>query len=141
MRIGLISDTHIPTVAQALPSQIADVFRDVDLILHAGDIYTLSVLDDLERIAPVLAATGDDDSLNLLKDKRVKNEHMLNLEGHTLWLFHERLSFSMIVSQQRELGNLDVPDIVVFGHAHTTTVQRSDSTLFVNPAAKCSGKR
>ncbi len=56
MRIGLLSDTHIPEVAGALPYQIAKAFKGADLILHAGDIYTTSVLDNLEHIAPVLAA-------------------------------------------------------------------------------------
>jgi putative phosphoesterase len=61
MRIGLLSDTHIPDVAEKLPDELMEVFQGVDLILHAGDLYTPSVLDDLERIAPVLAALGDDD--------------------------------------------------------------------------------
>ena len=51
MRIGLVSDTHIPEVAPAIPGQIAQAFRVVDLILHAGDIYVSSVLDELEYIA------------------------------------------------------------------------------------------
>ena len=61
MRIGLISDTHIPDHADELPEQLKDAFRGVELILHAGDIYTIPVLDELEIIAPVLAAEGDDD--------------------------------------------------------------------------------
>ena len=65
MRIGLISDTHIPHDAKAIPPQVKEVFRGVDLILHAGDIYLSSVLDELEEIAPVLAARGDDDSPSL----------------------------------------------------------------------------
>ena len=61
MRIGLISDTHIPDVARAIPRNVSRAFSGVDLILHAGDIQLASVLDELERIAPVLAARGDDD--------------------------------------------------------------------------------
>ena len=70
MRIGLVADTHIPGAAAELPEQVAQAFRGVDLILHGGDIYTPSVLDELERIAPVLAAKGDDDSGELLTDSR-----------------------------------------------------------------------
>ena len=88
MRIGLLSDTHIPVDASGLPPQLAEVFRDVDLILHAGDIYDLSVLDELERITPVLAAKGDDDSVDTLADQRVKHRHVLKLEEQTLWLIH-----------------------------------------------------
>ena len=115
-----------------MPSQIAEAFRGVDLILHAGDIYIPSVLDDLERLAPVLAVMGDDDSTDMLKDKRVQSKHILKLGGHTLWLIHERFSFHMMASQQTEHG---APDIVVFGHEHTTLVQRSDNVLSVNPGS------
>ena len=68
MRIGLISDTHIPLVAQELPPQVMDVFRGVDLILHAGDIYAPSVIEELERIAPIFIAEGDDDYGEALRD-------------------------------------------------------------------------
>ena len=56
MKIGLISDTHMPGGATEIPSQVFDVFKGVDLIVHAGNIYTVSILDDLEAIAPVKAA-------------------------------------------------------------------------------------
>ena len=50
MRIGLISDTHIPENAEILPAQVREAFRNVDLILHAGDIYVVSVLDEVAAI-------------------------------------------------------------------------------------------
>lgn len=139
MRIGLISDTHMPEVAQALPPQIAEVFRDVDLILHAGDIYTLSVLDELESIAPVLAAKGDDDSGDMLADRRVKWKHVLKLEGQTLWLIHY-MPYPYPVASWRarnSLGQreLDAPNIVVFGHEHCTIMQHYSDVLFVNPGS------
>ena len=132
MRLGLISDTHIPEVVQKLPPQIAEAFRGVDLILHCGDIYTSFVLDELERIAPVLAALGDDDYHVTRQDNRVKSKHVLQLEGHTLWLIHERPCSSMFASQQKEHDN---PDIIVFGHEHATVVQCHEGILFVNPGS------
>ena len=61
MRIGLLSDTHIPETEKKLPPELIEAFQGVDLILHAGDIYVPSVLDDLQRIAPVLDARGGAD--------------------------------------------------------------------------------
>lgn len=141
MRIGLVSDTHIPKVARALPAELIAAFRGVDLILHAGDIYDLSVLDDLESIAPVLAARGDDDDAESLADRRVKGKHILKLEGQTLWLVHERPYApvsqkwlptwweSRIDAEQNKYGK---PDIVVFGHEHRTIMQRVHGALFIN---------
>jgi len=139
MRIGLLSDTHIPDVEKELPPEIVGVFRGVDLILHAGDIYNPSVLDDLEHIAPVLAARGDDDHLSTLTDKRVKEKHVLKLEGRTLWLIHERAYYlasswwrSRVATGQ---DKHDIPDIVVFGHEHRTVEQRLDDILFISPGS------
>ena len=62
MKVGVLSDTHVPTIVSALPPAIYDIFQGVDLILHAGDIVELSVLDDLRAIAPVEAVAGNVDS-------------------------------------------------------------------------------
>jgi len=139
MRIGLLSDTHIPEVEKTLPPQIMEAFRGVDLILHAGDIYIPSVLDELENIAPVLAAKGDDDYGVTLTDKRVKEKHILKLEGQTLWLIHEQQYFNLFASQQsgnyQEQDRHDAPDIVIFGHTHRTLVQHNRGILIVNPGS------
>jgi len=132
MRVGLLSDTHILEEAEALPLGVIDAFRGVDLILHAGDVYIPSVLDDLARIAPVLAAGGDDDYGALFMDKRVKSKHVLLLEGQKLWLVHKRPYSYMFTSAR--LDN-DAPDIIVFGHEHTAGVKRSGRILFVNPGS------
>ena len=142
MRIGLLSDTHVPEAAEVLPHQLAEAFRGVDLILHAGDIYIPSVLDSLESIAPVLAARGDDDYGLTLIDRRVKEKHVLELEGHTLWLIHERpdprrLPFSLSFWWESRLSSEQgtSPDIIVFGHEHRTAVDRVDGMLFVSPGS------
>jgi len=139
MRIGLLSDTHIPDAAEALPAEVFRALGGVDLILHAGDIYIPSVLDELERIAPVLAAMGDDDYGDIQKDVRVKGKHILKLEGQTLWLIHERpYSYMFALPQTRNLPGQkeeDGPDIVVFGHEHRVVVQRDSGLLLVNPGS------
>ena len=61
MRIGLISDTHIPTAAKELWPQIYEAFRGVDLIMHAGDLMVPEVIDWLEAVAPVMAVWGNGD--------------------------------------------------------------------------------
>ena len=62
MNIGLIADSHIPEAMLVLPDQVRHIFTGVDLILHAGDLHCLDVLDWLEDIAPVLAARGNGDN-------------------------------------------------------------------------------
>jgi hypothetical protein len=59
--VGLISDTHIPVRAKCIPKMVFKVFGDVDFIVHAGDLVELTVLDELEQLAPVLAVHGNMD--------------------------------------------------------------------------------
>ena len=84
MLIGLVSDTHIPDHAKRLPDELKEAFRGVDLILHGGDIYSVSVLNELETIAPVLAAQGDDDTSFTASDNRVKLKHIIGIDGVTI---------------------------------------------------------
>ena len=139
-----MSDTHIPEAAEVIPSEITEVFQGVDLILHAGDIYLLRVLDDLECIAPVMAARGDDDWGGTLTDSRVQERHVIELDGCTIWLSHKRpesLRSLWWVDSIRQ-GNTaqgsnstKIPDIVVYGHEHRTVIERNGGILFVNPGS------
>ena len=139
MRIGLISDTHIPHIEKQVPAIVAEAFQGVDLILHAGDIYMTSVLDDLEKIAPVLAAMGDDDDEfeDTVADKRVKDVHILELEGQTACLIHvQPHNLKKLMRQSNSSSGQDkIPDIIVSGHAHFPMVSRVDNTLYINPGS------
>jgi putative phosphoesterase len=131
----LLSDTHVchpehrPYIrllsTPKLPPQIKDAFRGVDMILHAGDIYMLSVLDELEQIAPVFAAEGDDDPVEATNDKRVKSKHTLTVEGVTIWLAHEYQWF----------GYGKLPDVLVYGHAHQASLDNYEGAIRINPGS------
>ena len=140
MRIGLLSDTHIPEAVKELPMpELRAAFKGVDLIMHGGDIYYRSVLDNLAEIAPVIAAQGDDDFGSTLMDERVKERHILNIEGHCIWLVHERPKmFTPPPPPHRrayEFRNIEVPEIVVFGHQHKTIVESYEDLLLVSPGS------
>jgi putative phosphoesterase len=138
MLIGLLSDTHIRVPGtrsnlgqlwgDTLPLQISEAFRGVDLILHAGDIYTLPVLEELEKVAPVLAAEGDDDPFEIVNDKRVKSKHILNIEGITIGLAHQFEAWDLGKQE-------DLPDVIVFGHLHKPSLERRNGVLWVNPGS------
>ena len=137
MRVGLLSDSHVPDVVKELPMpELRKAFEGVELVLHAGDIYFTSVLDDLATIAPVLAALGDDDSVTTMeRDHRIKSKHVVALEGHRLWLVHQR-PYGLGQPTFSPGGKAEeLPDIIVFGHEHRTAVERSHGILFVNPGS------
>lgn len=134
MRIGLISDTHVPDVMEAIPPQVVEVFAGVDLILHGGDLSIGSVLDELQNIAPVLAARGDDDYQ--IRDERIQEIQNLTVEGLSLYIIHSSEFWARDVIEHPEKHDLDkAPDIVVFGHTHRDTVQMVGASLLVNPGS------
>ncbi|MFC2072037.1 YfcE family phosphodiesterase [Chloroflexota bacterium] len=141
--IGLLSDTHIALPSETLPPQIRDAFRDVDLILHAGDIWIPSVLDELESIAPVMAAWGDDDlETDLSGDKRMVDERSLHFNGVTLWLMHDKPPYGHIRPKEAlyylrpsSQESDDPPDVVVFGHTHRPIIEHYKDALLVSPGS------
>lgn len=134
MIIGLIADTHIPEIAKAIPPQVKIVFKGVDLVLHAGDIFVESVLDELESIAPVLAARGDDDYT--INDKRIDEVQNLTLDGFNLFVIHSSQYFARDLIEHPEKHNLKkAPDVVIFGHTHRDVIHRVGKSILVNPGS------
>jgi putative phosphoesterase len=131
MKIGVLSDTHIPVIVKALPPVIFDIFEGVDLILHAGDIVELSVLDDLRAIAPVEAVAGNMDdsrvSLNLPAKK------IMPVGQYTLGLTHGKYRIDL----QREMirKEFDNVDVIVYGHSHAPFWGKVDDVYFLNPGS------
>jgi len=145
MRIGLISDTHIPEACDHLPAQVFEVFRGVDLVMHAGDVYVNRVLDELAKIAPVIAALGNGDEgldghrFKLETDARVKVAHLLEIEGVRIGLAHalptpdETSERVFMNAMQSHFGG--AVDVLVMGHSHLEGVVRFGETLVVNPGS------
>ena len=66
MKIGVLSDTHIKAPDKVLNHILDDIFKDVNMILHAGDIVTSGVLDRLEE-RNVLAVCGNMDDYVIIE--------------------------------------------------------------------------
>src|SRR6516164_3830166 len=61
MRVVALADTHAPRRWKSCPPRVAQQLRRADVILHAGDVCTAAVLDELSQYAPVLAVVGNND--------------------------------------------------------------------------------
>jgi putative phosphoesterase len=134
MLIGLIADTHVPEVARVIPPGVAQAFDGVDLILHAGDIAVASALDDLQRIAPVLAARGDDDYQ--IEDERIEDVQHLTFDGASIYVIHSSQYWARGVIERPEEHGLDrAPDAVIFGHTHRDWLETVGDSLLVNPGS------
>jgi putative phosphoesterase len=151
MRIGLISDTHVPSYGNEPPPQVTEAFQGVDLILHAGDIYTQSCIEWLERIAPVEAAKSWFSS-GAEAAPRTGSRLVVEAAGHSIGLVHklelmpmpEEVFPGKIASeypageslpQELEVIFGKPVDIVVFGYTHDAMVETHQGVLFVNPGS------
>lgn len=131
LRIGLISDTH-----GLLREAVADVFRDVQLIVHAGDVGRADILARLAEMAPVVAVFGnvDDPHMPGLAPARTVPVGPLQLRvshGHELG--------SPTPSRLADAYADGTIDIIVYGHTHKSLVARERrgdrEVLIVNPGA------
>lgn len=131
MRIGLLTDSHIPSDRKTLFDEVRDAFAGVDLILHAGDVISPRVLDWLETIAPVLAARGNNDGA--WPDSRVADRQVLQIEGWRLVMIHDMEPEERPIAElrRRYLDGIDA-DIFITGHTHHERIDCRDGVLQIN---------
>ncbi len=131
MRIGLLTDTHLPSTMRELWDEVREVFAGVDLILHAGDIVTPGVLDWLERIAPTLAARGNND--DGWTDPRVQDCCRLELEGWRVAMVHDMEPEDRPIETLIKLYLGGEPaDIFITGHTHLERLDYRDGVIQIN---------
>lgn len=131
MKVGVISDTHVPTTARSLPPAVFSLFQGVDLILHAGDIVELPVLDELSAIAPVEAVAGNMDGPEV--HARLPGKKTIRLGQYTAGLIHGKyridLQKAMIMQEFAQV------DLIVYGHSHIPFWGKVEGMYFLNPGS------
>lgn len=147
-RVGVVADTHVGEWRAELPPAVLSALAGVDLILHAGDITDLSVLDELARIAPVVAVQGDHDRAAGIVLPRTQ---VVTVAGRRIGVTHGRRSrrvelvcgvLSLITGRivlagfhramRRRFGPVDC---IVYGHLHLPEVRTIRGVLFFSPGA------
>jgi putative phosphoesterase len=141
--LGIIADTHIPQRLPRLPAGVDRVFRGVDLILHAGDLNRLDVLDELNRIAPTLAVAGNADLFGTgLPARRViaiGGRRVGLTHGHGSWPRYlwrkviDAYEFDGDFYARAARAEFERVDAVVFGHTHRSCHFMLDGVLIFNP--------
>jgi len=125
MRLGIISDTH-----GLLRAEVFEAFKEVDHILHGGDVGTWEILVELQTLAPVTAVYGNTDAPELRG--KLTQVAQVELDG-----------FEIVVTHGDQFGHptpatlhdaFPRAEIIVFGHTHKPLLELVDRTVTViNP--------
>lgn len=137
-RLLLISDTHIPGRARTLPDAVRRAADDADLIIHAGDWVSASVLDDLRQHGDVLGVYGNNDGADLrgLLPEVARRE----VEGVRFAVVHE--SGQARLREERMEAAFPDADVLVFGHSHIPWDTTSPRGLrLLNPGSPTDRRR
>lgn len=158
-RIGIIADTHIPDRSSGLHHAIFRYFKNVDLILHAGDISSPQVVEALGTMSEVITVRGNNRGDRRLFQPALPDRQIIEaLNGYRIGLIHgvenvyqrvtdliigragfaSRCSFRMV---KRVDGLFDNVHCIVYGHAHWPLVYFNEKRLFVNPGKAFGRKR
>jgi len=130
--IGIISDTHIPSRTKEVPTRVFEIFNDVNLIIHAGDLVHLNVIKELEKIAPVMAVYGNMDPYEVRKHLPWINSIALN--DWKIGVFHDPGAL-WGMSGMRKIARENDFDALIFGHTHKSFVKEERGFLFINPGS------
>ena len=122
MRIGIVSDTH-----GLLRQEVIEGLRGVDHIIHAGDIDDKSVIDGLEKIAPVTVVRGNADK-EWAKD--IPESVTLDFLDNIIYLIHNKGKITQLPAEV---------SIVIYGHSHKYSLVEKEGVVWFNPG--CCGKR
>lgn len=120
-KIGVISDTH-----GLLRPEAIQILQDVNLILHAGDIGKKIILDELNKIAPVIAIKGNVDkeewAIDLPKTKQIE------VLSHKLYVIHNLKELNL---NPKEEGI----DLIISGHSHKPSENMIQGVTYLNPGS------
>jgi len=140
VRLGIISDTHLPRGQRRLPDRCVERLRAADLILHAGDLMTVGFLEELQALGPpVHAVAGNVDEAALLV--RLPRRTVVEVGGVRIGMLHDAGPAQGRLARQR--ANFPDCAAVVFGHSHIPLHEVSDDGAFqlFNPGSPTDRRR
>jgi uncharacterized protein len=132
MLIGLISDTHIPERASEIPENVFQIFKDVEMILHAGDLISIEVKDILNDIAPTTCVQGN---MDRYYGTRLPERELIEVGGLKIGLNHGEVYPRGDTQQLRYIGLEMGVDVLITGHTHSAFVNELEDLLLLNPGS------
>ena len=134
LRIGIISDTHIPDKCEHIPQVILQAFKDVDMVMHAGDIVSLEAIDELKSACSRVAVVVGNMDHEAVK-KKYPLKQVFEILGYRIGLMHGSGAPLNLIAVLKDAFKQDNCDIIIFGHSHKPMNENIDGILFFNPGS------
>ena len=138
MRVVVLADTHGPRRWRVCPPPVAAQLQTADLILHAGDVCTASVLTELAQYAPVVAVVGNNDQPDVAGWGATPTAD-LTLDGLRLAMLHDSGPTAGRLARMRR--TFPGADLVVFGHSHIPLDESAPGLRIFNPGSPTDRRR
>ncbi len=138
MRVVALADTHAPRRWKSCPPLVAGQLRRADVILHAGDVCTAAVLEELSDYAPVLAVLGNNDGPDVAR-WGAPETLQTDLDGLRVAMVHDS---GPAPGRLRRLRRwFPGAGLVVFGHSHIPLDEAGEGIRIVNPGSPTDRRR
>ena len=138
MRVVVLSDTHAPLRWRGCPPAVAERLKGADLILHAGDVCTPDVLDELAAYAPVRAVLGNNDGPPVAAWGAPETAQF-ELDGVAVAMIHDAGAARGRTARMRR--RFPEAQLVVFGHSHIPLDETGDGVRIFNPGSPTDRRR
>ncbi len=119
--VGLIADTHGLLRPEAL-----EALRNVDLVIHAGDVGRVEILETLKDLAPVRAVKGNVDRGAWAKE--LPKDELVEMGEISIYVYH---GYEELDLDPQAAGC----QVVVSGHSHKPGITEKQGVLYLNPGS------
>lgn len=138
MRVVVLSDTHAPRRWKTCPPRVAEQLRQAGLILHAGDVCTAAVLDEIREYAPVHAVVGNNDEPDVAA-WGAEPALELDIGGLQVAMIHDSGQATGRLARMRRA--FPAADLVIIGHSHIPLDQAGGDLRIFNPGSPTDRRR
>lgn len=133
MKIAILSDTHVKKHSDKIFKFIDNLSKEADMIIHAGDYVSSSVVSKLREHKNFVGVWGNNDKgyiRDLLKEKMI-----IPIEGYKIGLYHGHGKSKSTLDSAYDTFINDRVDIIIFGHSHQPLILTKNKILMINPGS------
>jgi putative phosphoesterase len=134
MKIGVVSDTHMPEKAKALPEKLLAELKSCDMVIHVGDMVTMEVALALQKLCPKFKAVcGNMDPVQIRN--KFPEKEIIEIGKFRLGVKHGYGSPDRLKLVLKDAFKSDKVDMIIFGHSHSPLCETDGGVIYFNPGS------